>query len=273
MSRSSPVVSDIPRWPKTTAELNADGSGRLTIDGRAEQLDATDIAAARAVVLERVTTTATSIGRPVRLTSTDPDGEWELAVHPDGQVDELAGRPVAPAPGAARPARVSAQRGARAPLTRGGGRRGRVARRLLGAGAVVALLGSAVAVVMATTGGEDKPSAAPRVTAPAVKTTPAAVALAKQRDEAQQRAAAKDRRDRAVKKRAVTRRAAARRRAVRAKRAARRRAARRRAIATRRRAGTARQPAPAAPAQPAPQRPAPPPPPPLAAPCGEFDLC
>ena len=267
------MVSDIPRWPKTTAELNADGSGRLTIDGRAEQLDAPDIAAARGVVLERVTATATSIGRPVRLTSTDPDGQWELAVHPDGQVDELAGRPVAPTPGAARPAPVSAHRGARAPLTREGGRRGRVARRLLGAGAVAALLGSAVAVVMATTGGEDKPSAAPRVSAPAVKTTPAAVALAKQRDEAQQRAAAKDRRERAIKKRAVTRRAAARRGAVRAKRAARRRAARRRAIAARRRAPTARQPAPAAPAQPAPQRPAPPPPPPPAAPCGEFDLC
>ena len=107
MRRSAPVASEIPRWPKTSADLQTDGSGRLTIDGRTEDLPAGDIAASRALVIERVTATASSVGRAVRLTSTDPDGEWELAVHPDGQVDELAARP-SPAPTPAAPARASA---------------------------------------------------------------------------------------------------------------------------------------------------------------------
>ena len=85
--------SEIPRWPTITARLHADGSGHLTIDGRDEQLAAGDLDAARATVLERVTATAATVARPVRLHSSDPDGDWELAVHPDGHVDELAATP------------------------------------------------------------------------------------------------------------------------------------------------------------------------------------
>ena len=92
---ATPVASDIPRWPATSVLLNADGSGRLTIDGRVEDLAAGDLTASRAHVIQRVVDTADGLGRPVRLTTTDPDGEWELAIHPDGQVEELAARPAA----------------------------------------------------------------------------------------------------------------------------------------------------------------------------------
>jgi hypothetical protein len=94
---TQPVASDIPRWPATTAVLNADGSGRLTIDGRREELPAGDLAASRELVKHRVTDLAQDLGRPVRLTSTDPDGEWELAIAPDGGVRELAAQPGPPA--------------------------------------------------------------------------------------------------------------------------------------------------------------------------------
>ena len=97
MSRPAAAAPSVARWPKINARLNADGTGVLTIDGREQRLDAPSIDTARATVLERVTRTAARLDRPVRLTTTDPDGEWELAVHPDGSVDELAGRP-APEP-------------------------------------------------------------------------------------------------------------------------------------------------------------------------------
>ena len=98
MSRkSTPVAVQIPRWPATNAILNADGSGRLTIDGRGENLQAGDLATSRALVIRRVTETAKGLERAVRLTSVDPDGEWELAIYPDGTVRELAARPTADA--------------------------------------------------------------------------------------------------------------------------------------------------------------------------------
>ena len=81
--------TEIPRWPKISVTLNADGTGLLTNQGRDHRLNAADIDAARADVIARVVATARSLERPVRLKSTDPDGEWELAVHPDGTVTEL----------------------------------------------------------------------------------------------------------------------------------------------------------------------------------------
>lgn len=89
MSTAGSAADAIPRWPMITATLRPDGSGSLTIDGRTQNLGANDIAAARTTVLERVTATAVTVGRPVRLLSTDPAGDWQLAVHPDGHVDAL----------------------------------------------------------------------------------------------------------------------------------------------------------------------------------------
>ena len=100
---TQPAASDIPRWPATTAALHADGSGRLMIDGRREDLQAGDLAASRELVKQRVTSLAEELGRPVRLTSTDPDGEWELAIGPDGSVRELAAQPAPRGPVAAPP--------------------------------------------------------------------------------------------------------------------------------------------------------------------------
>lgn len=262
-SHAAPIASEIPTWPKTGAFLNADGSGRLTIDGRSEELPAGDIAASRALVIERVTATAQSVGRPVRLNSSDPDGEWELAVYPDGHVEELAGRAAAPQPEARAPAPPGVPVGrATAPRTPP---RGRFARRVAAALAVVVLIASGVAVVAATTdGGEDATEPVPTIAAPAIDVKAISAMIAKAKREAQQRADAQQ-----LRRRAAEQRAAASRRAA-AQRAARRREARRRAAARRRDPAAARPTRPPAPA--VPQRPVSPQPPPPSD-CGQFDLC
>ena len=83
-------LDPIPRWPVCTATLDSDGTGQLTINGVAQDITAESIAAARETVSDRVTNHAREIlRRPVRLTVTDPDGEWELAAHPDGTITSI----------------------------------------------------------------------------------------------------------------------------------------------------------------------------------------
>lgn len=80
------VTDTVPAWPKIAAVVRADGSGEVTINGTSHAVDADTIDAARAAVLARVTETATKVGRPVRVTTSSPDGEFPLIVHPDGNV-------------------------------------------------------------------------------------------------------------------------------------------------------------------------------------------
>jgi hypothetical protein len=88
-----------PQWPRSTAVLHEDGSGELTINGLPEDFSADDVDAARVLVIERVSAFAREqLGRPVRLLTNDPDGrQFQLAVHPDGHVAELALPPTAAA--------------------------------------------------------------------------------------------------------------------------------------------------------------------------------
>lgn len=290
--------AEIPRWPKISVTLNADGTGLLTNQGRDHRLNAPNIDAARADVLQRVMATATSLERPVRLNSTDPDGEWELAVHPDGTVVELAGKPVSqptvtrvtPAPldvgVPAEPTSLgltrSQRRWAGEPRER---RTGRPAVRIGVALALLMCLGAAAALVV-TNGPATvvksptppPPPPAPPAISPdaSAAASDAAAAKARQRRATRRAAAARERRQRAALIRRVNERKA------RERRAARRRAATRRATIARRAARVARRRPAAAtppPAAPRPRQPAvrpppaPPPPPPAAPPCGEFDLC
>lgn len=275
MPSPAPARTEIARWPKITATLHPDGAGTLTIDGRAHELEAGDLDASRTTILKRVTATAATVGRPVRLHSTDPDGDWELAVHPDGRVDELAtlAAPDTPPPPAAARAARQARRAAPAA-------RGRLARRLLAAAALLIGVAAGAAVFM-TNGPATVVSTSPSPRTPA---TPQVVV----RENVQHVAAAALTRARATRHRqpvARARRSAVRhRRAIRqarAQRAARRRAvaqrlarsARPAAAARRRPAATAQPRASAVPTSPpARARPSAPPPPPPAR-CGEFDLC
>lgn len=291
MSPPTRTATGIPRWPTISVVLNTDGTGRLTIDGRDERFTAGDIDAARSIVLERVIATAATVGRPVRLHSTDPDGQWELAIHPDGRVDELAAHPAPPAAAAAPDTHaVVPPVRARQPIARSTPSARRGSRVAVRAAAALALLtGLASAATLVLTNG---PATVVRGSTPITPITPinaastpdeasrAAAVASGQRATQRRQAAEQKRRQREALQRRVAARQARERRAVR-RRAAARRAARRAARNARRAAARRRSSPPAsrpARANPPARRPAPAPraAPEFTAPqsaCGEFDLC
>ncbi len=73
--------------PRIRAMIRSDGTGELTIDGEVQQITAADEAGVREEIINRVAATARAIGRPVRLTAEDEQGQSPLIVHPDGDVD------------------------------------------------------------------------------------------------------------------------------------------------------------------------------------------
>jgi len=73
--------------PRIRAMIRSDGTGELTIDGEVQQITAADEAGVREEIINRVAATARTIGRPVRLTAEDEQGQSPLIVHPDGDVD------------------------------------------------------------------------------------------------------------------------------------------------------------------------------------------
>lgn len=94
------------RVPAITAEVRADGTGELRIDGVVQAIARADLAEAGAEVTSRVAAVAARLDTAVPLQVRDPDGLWALVVHPDGRVDQAppAGQSVPePVRGAAGP--------------------------------------------------------------------------------------------------------------------------------------------------------------------------
>jgi hypothetical protein len=283
MSDKTPGPERVPQWPKFSAVLHDDGTGELTINGASEPIAAADVNLARGVVLSRVATYARDeLHRPVRLHTTDPDGQWELAVHPNGDVDELAGQPTAAAPPLAPAVRMPRRREklVTPPATpRRGARPPR--RRLIEAAAAILVLAAAIAAVVVLTSGSDTASVGPTVSTATPTTTVAPGAVTDIIDAARAKAAAHDaaiakaRHQRFVRRQAAARRRAVERRVARKRAAAKRRAQARaaaRARARARRQAATRPPAPVVP--PRPVTPPPPPPPPAQSPvCQEFPPC
>lgn len=79
--------SSVPAWPTIKALTRADGSGEVTINGTSHPVTTTSLDGARAQVIALVSQTAARIGRPVRLATSGPEGDWPLFVHPDGTVE------------------------------------------------------------------------------------------------------------------------------------------------------------------------------------------
>lgn len=284
MSDKTPRTDRIPQWPKFSAVLYDDGTGELEINGASEPIAAADINGARGIVLERVAAYARDeLNRPVRLHTTDPEGKWELAVHPNGDVDELAGEATTavapPAPAVRVPRRrdkivappATPRRGARPPR-----------RRLIEAAAALLVLAAAIAAAVLLTSGDTTTATVQRpVSTAAPTTTVAPGAVTDIIDAARVKAAAHDaaiakarhrrfvRRQAAARRRAVERRVAHKRAAAAKRRAAARAAARARA----RRQAAARPPAPVVTPRPPTPRPPPPPPPAQSPVCQEFPPC
>lgn len=292
MSADSPSTTAVPLWPKATAILGADGSVTLTVGPTSNEHQAEDLDGARAYVLEHVAAYArTELARPIRLQTTDPDGEWLLAVHPDATVTELGSQPAPPEPGDEPPAQPVTLRRSRTasgapprrvprgtiapdkPVGRAGRRRRSVV--LAAVACVLAALVATVAIILGAPPATPVPSSAqtPRTVVvgpmPAPPATPTTSAIADAERRAARRAAAKRRAAadaRATRRRAMRRRVAAR------QRAAARRAREARAAPPPPVAAPPVAPVPVAPPPPvAPTRPAPPPP---ASPtCKEFPPC
>jgi hypothetical protein len=96
MSTPSSKPISIPRSRRAIVVLRDDGTGELMINGVTQALCASSVDEARALVIERVSAHAHKDGGgPVRLISSDPAAWSQLAVYPDGHVNELARRPFA----------------------------------------------------------------------------------------------------------------------------------------------------------------------------------
>lgn len=99
------MALDLPVSPHLSARFGADATGELTIDGAPEWFAEETTQRLREVVLGRVGEIAATAGHPVQLMVSDEEGDWLLAVHPDGSVgdeEELGvaagdASPVAPA--------------------------------------------------------------------------------------------------------------------------------------------------------------------------------
>ncbi|PFG45143.1 MinD-like ATPase involved in chromosome partitioning or flagellar assembly [Georgenia soli] len=80
------TTTPIPDWPHVSAVARPDG-GEVTINGTSHPVTGDSVATVRQAILAKVAETAQSVGRPVKVTATDPDGTWPLIVHPNGHVE------------------------------------------------------------------------------------------------------------------------------------------------------------------------------------------
>lgn len=83
----------IPNYPVVHVTVQADGSAHVNAAGDHQNYPAGDVDETRERVLAYAIAVATRLGRGVRMTTVDPDGEWKLGVYPDGEVVDLAPTP------------------------------------------------------------------------------------------------------------------------------------------------------------------------------------
>jgi len=84
----------IPSYPVVHVTVHPDGSAHVNVAGDHRNYPAGDLPETRAQVTAYAIAVAARLGRGVRMTTTDPDGEWKLGVYPDGEVVDLAPAPV-----------------------------------------------------------------------------------------------------------------------------------------------------------------------------------
>lgn len=93
--------------PTVVAEVRADGTGFLAVDGVRQDIVGDGMDAVGQQITQRIAAVAARLGTPVPAEVRDPDGLWVLLVHPDGRVgeapSEVAGQPRAGAGDAAGP--------------------------------------------------------------------------------------------------------------------------------------------------------------------------
>lgn len=83
----------IPKYPVVHVTVQPDGSAHVNAAGGHQHYPAGDVETTRAKVKVYAIGVASRLGRGVRMTTIDPDGEWTLGVYPDGEVVDLGPAP------------------------------------------------------------------------------------------------------------------------------------------------------------------------------------
>lgn len=81
-------MTAVPPYPVIHVTVAADGSAHANVAGRHDDFPAAELTDTRQAVVSYAATIATELRRPVRMKIVDPDGEWNVAVDPDGSVIE-----------------------------------------------------------------------------------------------------------------------------------------------------------------------------------------
>lgn len=84
----------IPSYPVVHVTMQSDGSAHVNVAGKHVDYPAAEVDVTRAQVIAYAIDVAARMGRGVRMTTVDSDGEWKLGVYPDGEVVDL--QPVPP---------------------------------------------------------------------------------------------------------------------------------------------------------------------------------
>lgn len=82
-------TAPVPAYPVIHVNVAVDGSAHVNVAGRHEHFNPAPGDDTRRAVTAYAATIATELHRPLRMNITDPDGQWLVAVHPNGTVTEL----------------------------------------------------------------------------------------------------------------------------------------------------------------------------------------
>ncbi|MBG6191718.1 MinD-like ATPase involved in chromosome partitioning or flagellar assembly [Arthrobacter sp. CAN_A212] len=81
---------EVSTFPHVRAIVRANGTGEVVISGNSRPIDAPDETTLRREAMTIVIDLAGVLSRPVRVYTEGPEGDGELVVHPDGDIDEIA---------------------------------------------------------------------------------------------------------------------------------------------------------------------------------------
>jgi len=84
------MTTHVPVFPLIHVALNDDGSAHLNVTGRHVDFPAAPAEETRAAVILYAAKVAAGLHRPVRMTTSGPDGTWLIAVAPDQTVIDLS---------------------------------------------------------------------------------------------------------------------------------------------------------------------------------------
>lgn len=92
----TPTTPPVSNWPIVKIVIYEDGTGRVSIAGNHQEVQADDVSQARENALAIVSQRAREMNRPLRAWTSDPSGQWPLIVHTTGEVEQDPSRPAEP---------------------------------------------------------------------------------------------------------------------------------------------------------------------------------